>query len=102
MTAPLRAGPTVPYVHMSFIHQCIISQSSKAFQAHVKKVLASDELKKAEQNAQPFFKDVRDFVFGRPTTMENMVRTRMHVFLNDFLTYFVLFPVQRKLRLNKL
>ena len=30
-------------------------------------------MKEAEKAAAPFFHDVRDFVFGRPATMENMV-----------------------------
>ena len=52
----------------------------KAFEAHVKKVLNSEKMKEVEQSAQPFFRDVRDFVFGRPTTMENMVSC-MYAFL---------------------
>ncbi|KAI0692155.1 phosphoglycerate mutase-like protein [Cytidiella melzeri] len=43
-----------------------------AFQNHVKKVLASDKFKQVEKDAAPFFKDAADFVFGRPTTLENM------------------------------
>ncbi|KAI0090566.1 phosphoglycerate mutase-like protein [Irpex rosettiformis] len=43
-----------------------------SFQNHVKKVLSSDSYKKAEKAAAPFLNDVRDFVFGRPTTMENI------------------------------
>ncbi|KAI0343444.1 phosphoglycerate mutase-like protein [Trametopsis cervina] len=43
-----------------------------SFQNHVKKVMSSDKFKKAEKDAAPFLNDVRDFVFGRPTTMENM------------------------------
>ena len=44
-----------------------------AFQEHVKKVHSSDEFKKKNQDAQKFFHTLKDFVFGRPTTMENMV-----------------------------
>ncbi|KAL6304956.1 phosphoglycerate mutase-like protein [Sparassis latifolia] len=42
-----------------------------AFQKHVEKVLASSEFREVAHGAQAFFTDVRDFVFGRPTTMEN-------------------------------
>lgn len=31
-------------------------------------------MKAVEKQAAPFFHDVKDFAFGRPTTMENMVR----------------------------
>lgn len=40
----------------------------------MKKVLASDKMKQASKDAQPFLKDVHDFVFGREASMENMVR----------------------------
>ncbi|KIP08705.1 hypothetical protein PHLGIDRAFT_29474 [Phlebiopsis gigantea 11061_1 CR5-6] len=43
-----------------------------AFQNRVKSVLASDKMKAAEKAAAPFLHDVRDFVFGRPATLENM------------------------------
>ncbi|PSS05536.1 hypothetical protein PHLCEN_2v3738 [Hermanssonia centrifuga] len=42
-----------------------------AFQEHVKKVQSSSKFREAEQNAAPFFKDIKDYVFGRPTTMAN-------------------------------
>ena len=35
--------------------------------------MASSKMKEVEKAAAPFFHDVRDFVFGRPATMENMV-----------------------------
>ncbi|KAI0077235.1 phosphoglycerate mutase-like protein [Panus rudis PR-1116 ss-1] len=43
-----------------------------AFQKHVEEVLASDKIKEVAKNAQPFFGALKDFVFGRPTTMENI------------------------------
>ena len=49
----------------------------------MKKVLGSSKIKEAEQNSQLFFKDVRDFVFGRPTTMENMVSLTVQFASND-------------------
>jgi len=42
-----------------------------AFEKHVKKVLASEKFKEVEKKAQPFFNSLKDFVFGRPTTLEN-------------------------------
>lgn len=42
-----------------------------AFTQHVKKFYASDDFKKKAQEAQPFFRSVKDYVFGRPTTLEN-------------------------------
>ena len=60
----------------------------QAFDAHVKKVLNSEKMKEVAQSAQPFFKDVRDFVFGRPTTMENMVSLMCYL-LASAMTYSV-------------
>lgn len=44
-----------------------------AFQQHVVNVYASPEFKAVTKSAQPFFRSIRDFVFGRPTTLENVV-----------------------------
>ena len=44
-----------------------------AFHERVKKIHSSEEFKKKNQDAQKFFQTLKDFVFGRPTTMENMV-----------------------------
>ncbi|PCH35498.1 phosphoglycerate mutase-like protein [Wolfiporia cocos MD-104 SS10] len=41
------------------------------FEKHVEKIQGSSEFKKAAKEAGSFFSDVRDFVWGRPTTMEN-------------------------------
>ncbi|KAL1686484.1 histidine phosphatase superfamily [Schizophyllum commune] len=41
------------------------------FQKHVEEFHKSEEFKKKEKEAAPFFAAVRDFVFGRPTTLEN-------------------------------
>lgn len=43
-----------------------------AFEKHTKEFYASREFKDVERDAQPFFRAVKDFVFGRPTTLENM------------------------------
>ncbi|CAL1711849.1 unnamed protein product [Somion occarium] len=50
-----------------------------AFQKHVEQVLKSDKAREVEKNAQPFFNTLRDFVFGRPTTIENMYNLYDHV-----------------------
>jgi hypothetical protein len=46
----------------------------QAFEAHVERVHESDEFKAKAREAQPFFHGVRDFIFGRPATLENIVR----------------------------
>jgi hypothetical protein len=45
----------------------------QAFEKHIKEFYASDDFKATEKAAQPFFRAAKDFVFGRPTTLENMV-----------------------------
>ena len=44
------------------------------FDKHIKDFYASPEFKETSKAAEPFFKSVKDFVFGRPTTLENIVR----------------------------
>jgi hypothetical protein len=44
----------------------------------VKQFYASPEFKAAEKAAEPFFKIANDFVFGRPTTLENAVSACKH------------------------
>jgi hypothetical protein len=46
---------------------------SQAFERHVQNVYNSEAFKAKASEAQPFFKGVRDFVFGRPATLENIV-----------------------------
>ena len=48
--------------------------SRQAFEEHVKKVQSSSEFKEVGKRASHFFTDIRDFIFGRPATMENAVR----------------------------
>ncbi|KAI0667032.1 phosphoglycerate mutase-like protein [Trametes maxima] len=43
-----------------------------AFEKHVRDVQNSAEFKEATKKAQPFFGSLRDFVFGREISMENM------------------------------
>ncbi|KAG1843664.1 histidine phosphatase superfamily [Suillus subluteus] len=42
-----------------------------AFEQHISNVYSSSEFKKTAQAAEPFHGAVRDYVFGRPTTLEN-------------------------------
>jgi lysosomal acid phosphatase len=42
-----------------------------AFEKHTKNFYNSQEFKDKAKEAQPFFKAVKDYVFGRPTTLEN-------------------------------
>jgi lysosomal acid phosphatase len=42
-----------------------------AFEKHIQEFYASDEFKDVEKDAKPFFSAVKDFVFGRPTTLKN-------------------------------
>lgn len=42
-----------------------------AFEKHVAKVHGSSEFREASKSANAFFRDIRDYVFGRPATMEN-------------------------------
>jgi len=43
-----------------------------AFQKHVADFHKSDKFKEAQEAAKPFFKGITDFVFGRPTVLENI------------------------------
>ncbi|KAG1734529.1 histidine phosphatase superfamily [Suillus lakei] len=44
-----------------------------AFQQHISHVHSSSEFKATAKAAGPFFGAVRDYVFGRPTTLENAI-----------------------------
>lgn len=46
----------------------------QAFEKHIKNFYASPGFKEEAKKAEPFFKGVKDYVFGRPTTLENIVR----------------------------
>ncbi|TFK19434.1 phosphoglycerate mutase-like protein [Coprinopsis marcescibilis] len=56
-----------------------------AFAKHVKEFYNSEDFKKKAQQAQPFFKAVKDYVFGRPTTLENA--WNIYDFINSQLTH---------------
>ncbi|KAF7337359.1 hypothetical protein MSAN_02261800 [Mycena sanguinolenta] len=54
-----------------------------AFQKHVKSFHESDAFKDKAEEADSFFKDIKDYVFGRPTTLENII----YDFMNTQLMY---------------
>ncbi|KAJ7655890.1 histidine phosphatase superfamily [Mycena rosella] len=56
-----------------------------AFQKHVASFHDSDAFKAKEKDAAPFFQTVQDYVFGRPTTLENI--WNIYDFMNTQLTY---------------
>ncbi|KAH0829032.1 histidine phosphatase superfamily [Lanmaoa asiatica] len=56
-----------------------------AFEEHIEGVYASSEFKAIGKAAQPFFGAVRDYVFGRPTTLENA--WNIYDYVNTQLTY---------------
>ncbi|KAJ7158989.1 histidine phosphatase superfamily [Mycena crocata] len=53
------------------------------FKKHIASFHDSDAFKAKSKEAAPFFKEVNDFVFGRPTTLENII----YDFMNTQLTY---------------
>ncbi|KAJ6529621.1 histidine phosphatase superfamily [Mycena capillaripes] len=56
-----------------------------AFQKHITKFHGSNAFKEKAKEAAPFFHDIKDFVFGRPATLENI--WNIHDFMNTQLTY---------------
>ncbi|KAJ6565823.1 histidine phosphatase superfamily [Mycena vulgaris] len=56
-----------------------------AFQKHVAAFHKSDAFKAKAKDAASFFQDVQDYVFGRPTTLENI--WNIYDFMNTQLTY---------------
>lgn len=55
------------------------------FEKHVAKVYGSSEFKEAASHAKGFFSFVRDYVFGRPTALENA--WNIYDYMNTELTY---------------
>ncbi|KAF8993030.1 histidine phosphatase superfamily [Cyathus striatus] len=47
-----------------------------AFEKHIKEFYSSSEFKDKAKQAAPFMDSIKDFVFGRPTTLENAVTPR--------------------------
>ncbi|KAJ6480572.1 histidine phosphatase superfamily [Mycena vitilis] len=56
-----------------------------AFEKHIEKFYASDAFKAKATEAASFFHDVKDFVFGRAATLENI--WNIHDFMNTQLIY---------------
>ena len=53
----------------------------QAFEKHIAAFHASPEFVGMAAAAGPFFNGIRDFVFGQPTTLENIVRIPASTFL---------------------
>ncbi|KAF7966828.1 hypothetical protein HWV62_36931 [Athelia sp. TMB] len=56
-----------------------------AFQKHVENFYKSDEFKKKAEEAEPFFKGVKDFIFGREAKLENI--WNVYDFINSELAH---------------
>jgi hypothetical protein len=74
MIAHLKAGPIALYETSSFLFGMGPYGFSQAFEKHIAAFHKSDEFKERADAAKPFFKGITDFVFGRPTSLENIVR----------------------------
>lgn len=55
------------------------------FQKHIAAFHQSDAFKAKAKDAAPFFQDIKDYIFGRPATLENIVRLHsiLHYVLPD-------------------
>ncbi|KAG1898934.1 histidine phosphatase superfamily [Suillus fuscotomentosus] len=58
-----------------------------AFEQHIADVYSSSEFRETAKAAAPFFGSVRDYVFGRPTTLENAIHDYMSTELSHNKTY---------------
>jgi len=87
ITAPLGGYQYIPAETVEPVNDRSLESwtGCPAFQDHVKQFYASPEFKAAEKAAEPFFKIANDFVFGRPTTLENAVN--IYDFMNHQLTH---------------
>ncbi|KAJ7627435.1 hypothetical protein FB45DRAFT_1082798 [Roridomyces roridus] len=47
-----------------------------AFEKHIAAFHKSDAFKAKAEDSEPFFRDLKDFVFARPTTLENIWNAR--------------------------
>jgi len=69
-----KAGPTARYsLKYLFGPNFLIVSLAQAFEKHIEAFHHSEEFKKKAEDAKPFFKVIKDYVFGRPTTLENIV-----------------------------
>jgi len=62
--------------HMLNCVDCIafLTNSLQNFDKHIQGFYKLPDFKKISEEAQPFFKAVKDYVFGRPANLENIVR----------------------------
>ena len=51
-----------------------LTNSLQNFDKHIQGFYKLPDFKKISEEAQPFFKAVKDYVFGRPANLENIVR----------------------------
>ncbi|TFK45136.1 histidine phosphatase superfamily [Crucibulum laeve] len=56
-----------------------------SFEKHIKEFYSSADFKKKADEAKPFFQDVKDYVFGRPATLENA--WNIYDYINSELTH---------------
>ncbi|KAK1236297.1 hypothetical protein PQX77_000458 [Marasmius sp. AFHP31] len=73
VTAPLNGYQYVPVETVEPVNDRSLESWTDCpkFSKHVQDFYSSDEFKKKERDAQPFFNVAKDFLFGRPTTLEN-------------------------------
>jgi hypothetical protein len=50
-----------------------LNRNLQAFEEHVERVYKSDEFKKKADEGSHFLSKLKDFTFGRPTALENIV-----------------------------
>jgi len=58
----------------------------QAFEEHIQQFYASNEFKMKAREAEPFFNGIRDFVFGRPLSLQNIVSSSSPIQRNCALT----------------
>ncbi|KAF9258374.1 phosphoglycerate mutase-like protein [Marasmius fiardii PR-910] len=87
VTAPLNGYQYVPVETVEPVNDRSLESWTDCpnFSKHVAEFHSSEEFKKKEKDAQPFFGSIKDFVFGRPTTLENA--HNIFDYMNTELTY---------------
>ncbi|ESK84640.1 hypothetical protein Moror_13299 [Moniliophthora roreri MCA 2997] len=87
VTAPLNGYQYVPVETVEPVNDRSLESwtDCPTFERHVAQFYASEEFKKKEREAEPFFRAVRDFVFGRPTTLQNAAN--IYDYIQTELTY---------------
>ncbi|KAG7091480.1 hypothetical protein E1B28_010511 [Marasmius oreades] len=87
VTAPLNGYQYVPVETVEPVNDRSLESWTDCpnFSKHVAEFYSSEEFKKKDRDAQPFFGAIKDFVFGRPTTLENAYN--IFDYMNTELTY---------------